>query len=388
MRVAIDATCAWNRRGFGRFTVELLHALARLGAPHRFTLLVDREPEPGLLPDGWDVVNAAPRRTVTASAVAGGRRSLRDLWAFTRAAHRLAPDVLFYPAVYSFFPAPPGTPAVVCFHDTIAESLPDLIFPDRISRWSWNAKVRLALLQATRLMTVSESSRQALAARFRLDPAGIDLVTEGPGRAFRDPPDAASVAACLARLGVPAHRPYLLHVGGLSPHKNLARLLQAVTLLGERADVSLVLTGDEGADGFLAEAQRLKEMAANDPRLRDRCVFTGYVSDPDLVALYAGAAALVFPSLGEGFGLPAVEAMACGVPVLASREGSLPEVVGDAGLAFDARDPAHMAAVMQRLLGAPDLRRDLAHRARARSRLFTWERAAEMALASLERAVG
>jgi len=386
MRVAIDATCAWNRRGFGRFTVELLAALARRTEAHQFVLLVDRPPEPGLLPAGWEVVNVAPRRTVTSSAVAGGRRSVADMAAFTRAAWRLRPDVLFYPAVYSFFPVPPRTRAVVCFHDTIAESHPDLIFPDRWSRWSWAAKVRLALWQATRLMTVSEASRRALVERFRLDPKRVDLVTEGPGADFRPQADATARAATLQRLGVSPARPYLLHVGGLSPHKNLARLLAALSLLPAHLDATLVLAGDEKADGFLGEAERLRAMVAADPRLQGRCLFTGYVSDADLVSLYTGASALVFPSLAEGFGLPAIEAMACGVPVLASRSGSLPEVVGPAGLYFDAQDPADMAAQMARLLAAPDLRRDLAARASEQARLFSWDRAAELAMASLQRA--
>lgn len=388
MRVAIDATCAWNRRGFGRFTVEILAALARRATDHRFVLLVDRPPEPGLLPAAWEIVNVAPRQTVTGSAVAGGRRSMADMLAFTLAAWRLRPDVLFYPAVYSFFPAPPATRTVVCFHDTIAESHPGLVFPDRRSRWSWAAKVRLALWQATRLMTVSEASRTALVERFHLDPGCIDLVTEGPGAAFVPQADSRARTAALQRLGIPTARPYLLHVGGLSPHKNLARLIEAMTLLPDGADATLVLTGDEGADGFLQEARRLRALVAADPRLAGRCLFTGFVSDADLVSLYTGALALVFPSLAEGFGLPAVEAMACGVPVLASRAGSLPEVVGPAGLYFDARDPADMAAQIGRLLAAPDLRRALAVRAAERARFFSWDRAAELALESLERAAG
>jgi glycosyltransferase involved in cell wall biosynthesis len=146
------------------------------------------------------------------------------------------------------------------------------------------------------------------------------------------------------------------------------------------------MVGDLAADGFLANAGELRAKIDADPALRARAVFTGYVSDDDLVALYNGAVALVLPSLLEGFGLPAVEAMACGTPVLASRVGSLPEVVGDAGLLFDPQSAEEMAAAIRSVVDDPGLRGDLARRASDRARRFTWERAADLAMRSLERA--
>ncbi len=388
MRIAIDTTCVWNRRGFGRFTVELLRALVARHPEHDYVLLVDREPARGELPEACAIVNASPERTVNRSAVAKGRRSLADMLRFTRAARRTKPDVLFFPAVYSFFPVAPGTRTVVCFHDTIAEDHPELVFPDRAGRWAWKAKMRLALWQATRVMTISEASRRSLATLYGLSEERIDLVTEGPSPSFLAPSSPEAVRATLERLGLPGDRPLLLHVGGMSPHKNLTTLLEAAAILLRRHAAYLVLVGDPEADGFHANAAELRARIASDERLRDNVRFTGFVSDADLVHLYRGALALVFPSLAEGFGLPAVEAMACGLPVLASRAGSLPEVVGDAGLLFDPRDARGMAESIERILVDDGLRRELSRRARERVRLFTWERAADLALASFRRAIG
>jgi glycosyltransferase involved in cell wall biosynthesis len=190
----------------------------------------------------------------------------------------------------------------------------------------------------------------------------------------------------LQRTEVPRDRRYLLHVGAISPHKNLLALLNAMALALDTHDATLVLVGDLDADGFLANFAELERKVSATPRLQTNCVFTGRVSDDDLVSLYNAAWALVFPSLSEGFGLPAVEAMACGVPVLASRAGSLPEVVGPAGLYFDPTDVEDMAAQIKRILSEPSLREDLARRALMRSREFSWDRAAELAFTSLEKA--
>jgi glycosyltransferase involved in cell wall biosynthesis len=353
---------------------------------HELVLLVDRDPEPGILPSGCTIINAAPRRTVTSSAVAGDRRSLRDMWAFTRAARRLNPDVFFFPAVYSFFPVPRRLPTVVCFHDTIAESFPELVFGNWRNRLAWRMKVWLALRRANRLMTVSKASRDSLATRFRVPSERIDVVTEAPSPVFQVLDDWQRIDDVLQRTEVPRDRRYLLHVGAISPHKNLLALLNAMALALDTHDATLVLVGDLDADGFLANFAELERKVSATPRLQTNCVFTGRVSDDDLVSLYNAAWALVFPSLSEGFGLPAVEAMACGVPVLASRAGSLPEVVGPAGLYFDPTDVEDMAAQIKRILSEPSLREDLARRALMRSREFSWDRAAELAFTSLEKA--
>ncbi|MBL8841461.1 MAG: glycosyltransferase family 4 protein [Planctomycetes bacterium] len=392
MRIAVDASSCFNRRGFGRFARELLCALARRQDGFDWLLLVDREQSAGDLPEplaSLPRLNAQPGRTVTDAAVAGDARRPGELLAFTRAAKQSGADLLFLPAVYSAFPLWPGTRAVVCFHDAIAERFPRMVFPDRKSEWFWRAKSWLAARQSTRVMTVSESSAHDVASAYRVARERIDVVTEGADARFAPAVDRAALAASLARLAIPPERPYFLFVGGISPHKNLATLLAAFArLLAGGDDATLVLVGDPQADGFLASAAPLQRQIAADARLAARVQWTGFVRDADLVPLYQGAHALVLPSLLEGFGLPALEAMSCATPVVASDAGSLPEVVGDGGLYHAPLDATALEQALRALLREPHRRAQLAERALARSKRFSWERGAELAAACFRRALG
>jgi len=386
MRIAIDATSALNLRGYGRFTRQLLETLVARNGQDEFVFLVDQTPGEDDLPHGCEIINAKPSRTVVESAVSGSRRSLADMFAFTKATRRCKPDVFFCPTIYSYFPLPLRLRSVVCFHDTIAEDFPELIFDRALERRAWQAKVWLALRQATRIMTVSESSRLSLMQQFDLKGSQIDVVTEGPSPLFTEIVSPAACQAALEDLGL-GSQPYLLFVGGISPHKNLSTLLDAMDLVLENHDVQLVMVGDPLASGFLANCSELQAKIDASESLKSHCTFTGFVPDATLVALYSRAQALMFPSLGEGFGLPAVEAMSQGVPVLASSAGSLQEIVGDAGLYYPPLDAAEMARKINTFLSDPTLQSTLRERALKRVKRFTWERAADLAMESLNRAV-
>ena len=172
----------------------------------------------------------------------------------------------------------------------------------------------------------------------------------------------------------------------MNRHKNLLGLLKALPeVIAGRPEIHLAIVGDTSGKGFWDNVPELKAFVAAHPPLDRQVHFTGYISDPELVELLSGAAALVFPSLWEGFGLPAVEAMSCGVPVLASGRSSLPEVIGEAGLFFEPEDPADIAHCLLRFLNDPALRRRLAEAAVARAGTFSWERAAELAEDSFRR---
>ncbi len=390
MRIGIDASTWSNTRGFGRFTRELVGAMLQQRSGHEFVLFFDHDAPPGL--DATTVrVNAG--RSVTEAAVADGSRSAPDLLRFTLAAARARLDVMFYPAVYSWFPCPPRLPNVLTLHDAIAEHFPQMVFPQRRARLFWNLKVRLACMQASRYLTVSESARREIVAYMKLDPARIDLTTEGPKPGFGPLESAARTEAVRVgirdQLELPCSSRYFCYVGGFAPHKNVVGLVNAFSRLDSvrHADVHLLLVGDRASQGFSSNIDVLDRAIAASKGLSGRVHFTGFVSDALLADIYATSIALVIPSFSEGFGLPAIEAMACGTPVVASTQGSLPEVVGTAGVLVDPSDVAQIAAAMDRLARDQRFADELSARALSRAALFNWHEAATLALAAIERCV-
>lgn len=390
MRIGIDATCWWSRRGFGRFTRGLLGAMFNAPAGHEFVLFLDRPPEPEMLRPGVSIVQVNVSRTVTASAVAGGSRSLSDIHAFKRAVATQSLDVMFFPAVYSWFPVKRGLPVVVTLHDAIAERFPELVFPDLKGRMLWALKMRLACWQATRFITVSHAAKREIVEFLRLDPNQIDVLTEAADSMFQAAANPEQLSEARARAGLAEDGRMIVYVGGLAPHKNIAGFMRAFAQIANHPgveDLHLVLIGDVDGDGFHSHYRELNEQRLKDHRLAGRVHFTGFVADEDLVTLIAGSVALCLPSFSEGFGLPTIEAMACGIPVLASSAGSLPEVVGDAGLLFDPHDVAAMSAAIIEISTNAGLRSELQKRALQRSSQFSWAAAAAMVLPVLQAAV-
>jgi glycosyltransferase involved in cell wall biosynthesis len=358
---------------------------------HEFFLFLDRSPEPEMLVPGINVIQVNVSRPVTEAAVAEGSRSLLDVWSFTRAVSSQSLDVMFFPAVYSWFPVAPGLPGVVTLHDAIAERFPALVFPHRKGRLLWSLKMRLARWQANRIMTVSDAAKREIIEYLRIRPGIIDVVSEAADAHFSPVSDAAVRAAARRRAGLPADARMILYVGGLAPHKNIPGLLNGLAQAVEKEgteDVHLALIGDIEGDGFHSHYRELQQMVNGNTRLTTRVHFTGYVSDEDLAALYSDSLALCLPSFSEGFGLPAIEAMACGVPVLASSAGSVPEVVGEAGLYFDPSSVEQIADAIYRMATEAGTLARLGEKASERAALFTWSRAAQLAYSSLESAAG
>jgi glycosyltransferase involved in cell wall biosynthesis len=384
VRLGIDA-CSWsNRRGFGRFTRELLAHMVAEAGPHEITLIVDRATA-----DEWDLPRSVRLDVVATTAQpsraasARGSRSPADVWRLARAAGRHAFDVFFFPAVYSFYPLLRRVPSVITFHDAIADRHGDLVFPGRWPRLLWGAKTWMARRQADRILTVSESARADIVRCF--GGAGkVRVIAEAAGPQFRVSDDLEARVGVRARYGLPTEGPLLLHVGGLSPHKNLSRLLLALEALARpEYPWHLALVGNDTAEGFHSEVAALRQIVRRSA-LQGRVTLTGEVPDVDLVLLYNAATALVLPSLAEGFGLPAVEAMACGLPVAASRRGSLPEVLGPAAAYFDPLSAAEMTAAILGLLTDPPLRERLSQEGLQRARTFSWRAAARETLGVCE----
>jgi glycosyltransferase involved in cell wall biosynthesis len=382
MRIGIDGACLSNRRGFGRFARQVVEALAEARSGHEFVVFVDRPSlEHVSIPDGMETVAVDVSMAPSRAASATGRRRVGDMLAMARAVAKARLDVIYFPASYSFFPVWNAGRVVVTMHDTLALAHPEWVFPNWRGKMAWRAKEQTAALWADRIVTVSEAARRDLVAWFRLPEDRVRVVSEGPDAIFKPEDPGPASDAVLQRYGIELGSRYLLYVGGLSPHKNLPRLIEAFAE-GATDDARLILVGDLG-DVFHTHVPELRQ-AVKRFSLGDRAHFTGFVPDDDLAHLYRRAYALVQPSLMEGFGLPPVEAMACGTPVLSSTSGSLPEVVGDAGLYFEPTSIDGMADAIFALLNNPPERDRLAALALVRAGRFTWASAARSLLECFE----
>jgi glycosyltransferase involved in cell wall biosynthesis len=258
---------------------------------------------------------------------------------------------------------------VVTIHDVLFQAGPDLI--SRTARaYAW-IMIRLALRRANRIITVSRFVRQEIIRFWPEVAAKIVAVPSGVGKQFQPMRDAATLADLRARYELPPS--FLLYVGTTKRHKNLSTLIKAYALLPHalRIRYALVLVCKE--DPRTAEIADLISALGLNSQVLWRCV----VRDQDLPGLYSLATAFVLPSLSEGFGLPILEAMACGTPTLAARVAALPEVGGDASFYVDPTEPPDMAESLRRLLEDPDLREELSERGLARAEQFTWEQTAK-----------
>ena len=386
LHVCIDATSWANDRGFGRFTREIVTALLERDEGFRYTLLFDQLPE-GELPPGATVRSASTSRGLNQAAVGSSARSPAYFVKMGRLARSVDYDVFFFPTLYSYFPLLQRKPCVVCYHDATAERFPELLFPTKANHWLWRAKTALAHTQTTRAMTVSGTSAADLETIHKFAREKIDIVTEAADEAFRVIDDPSLRERVRNRHGIPRDARLLVHVGGMNAHKNILGLLKAMPqVIAAQPSTHLAIVGDTSGKGFWDNVDELKAFVADTDPLPAHVHFTGYISDPELAELLNASDALVFPSLWEGFGLPAVEAMACGIPTLASsRGGSLPEIVGDAGLLFEPEDPDAIASCIVGFLQDEALQARLARNAVDRSRLFSWSRGAELAEQSFRR---
>ena len=389
MKIGIDA-CTWvNRRGYGRFTRGLVQAMVNACPQHDFTLEVDSTmARDASFParTHLHVVQTSERQATAASA--DGSRRPADLLRMGRAIGALDVDVFLFPTSFSYVPVFGRTPVVTVFHDATAEMHPALIFPRALPRLLWTIKSQLARRQSRRIVTVSENARAQIAHVFGMPVGEIDVVSEGADPIFQPDSDSAAEATNVrVQYGLPAAGALLLYVGGLSPHKNIDGLLRAVAALPPSLSPwHLAIVGDVANDTFLTCAHALQAQARA-PGLAGHVSFTGFVPDDQLAALYRASTVLVLPSFSEGFGLPVLEAMACGVPVAVSNRFSLPEIVGDAGVLFDPDSAPDITQALSRVLGDADLRAMMRTKGLQRADAYSWRRGAERMAQLLERVV-
>ncbi len=392
LHIGVDGNCWANRRGYGRYTRELLTTLLAVDRRNQYSFFLDAATAAQCddLPAAAQQVVARTQQSAVEAASATGSRSLRDLWAMRGAVAQQAAglDLFYFTSVYTYFPVPPRVPVLVTIHDTIPERFPHLTFSSPRTRLMWTLKTRYAVRQATAagrpgaIATVSETAKRAIVAHFGVAADRVVVIPDAVGCGFGPLPAEAVSKEVLRQYGITGGGRFILYVGGLSPHKNLPALLEAFAALvaeGAWPDVQLVLVGDYTGDSFLSGYDALRRAAAA-PALQGRVRFTGFVPDEDLVHIYNAAVALVLPSFDEGFGLPAVEAMACGTPVIASCAGALPEVVGEAGLSFDPHSPRELRACLEEVLTNDSTRLALRERGLRRASEFSWEKSATIAL--------
>jgi glycosyltransferase involved in cell wall biosynthesis len=385
MRIGVDATCWSNRRGYGRFTRSLLTAALALDRLNRYVFFVDEDSKEFPLPQGGEIVRVATHRPTIQAAAADGRRSLKDLWAIRRAMDGEQVDLFFFPSVYSYVPLLNPAPKLVTIHDAIPELYPELVFPTWRSRFFWNMKVKLSCAQARLVLTVSDYSARHLAEKLKIPSSQLRIVNEAGDPAFRplERPDGSDL---LARLGLPAGARLLVYVGGFSPHKNLQLLVDVFGELRARPsfdDLRLVLAGDYESDTFYSCYQQVRERVERSG-LRERVVFAGHLGDEELVVLLNLAHALALPSFVEGFGLPAVEAAACGTPAVVTTRSPLPELLGEGVIAVDPNDRAGWITALARVLCDAPLRSRMRQAALAAAGRLSWMRSAEQLLEIFE----
>jgi glycosyltransferase involved in cell wall biosynthesis len=350
MRVLLDCRMAsWT--GIGRYSTGLARELAKMDGLEIVQVIEEGSTAP--VPDA---------ETVTARSHAFYPTGGLELGRIVATAK---PDLVH--CLHVPTPIPVRHPLAVTIHDLMPLRVPEVMpsFVRRTAyRW-WNAR---AASVAGVLLANSQATATDIRAFFPRANARVRVVLHAADD-FAD----GEVAALPAELA--AGGPYLLSMGNTKPHKDLPTLLRAFAQLDvRRPDLRLLLVGRD-EPGYAAS------VLGDTPAAR-RVTFTGHVDDATLRALYAGAEAFVFPSRYEGFGLPPLEAMASGVPVVCSDAASLPEVVGDAALLFDAGDVTAAAGAILRLLDDPALRASLVAAGHARAALFTWERTAEQTMAA------
>ena len=351
-----------EREGIAWSITHLLRHMLELGAEHTFTLFTNLPAESVRAEFG----NAANLRVVSF------RMPNYTMWEqvglpLALVGRRL--DVFHSPLGLPLLCRPAG---VTTIHD-----LCFLTHRATFTRRMWlyfRIFLPLSVRRARIVLTVSQTSRQALIDLMHVEPEKIRVIPNGVADGFQPPTDEARLCRVRARYALPPA--FILYVGTLEPRKNVLRLLHACQRLWSAGAVphKLVIAGRQGwlfrdVLDFVREAG-----------LHDRVVFTGYVAPADLPALYATATLLVYPSLCEGFGLPPLEAMACGTPVVGSNCSALPEILGEAARLVDPLDVSTLAETIRSVLGDDRLRETLRTRGLERARRYRWETSARQTL--------
>ena len=370
MRIAIDAHSVGTRLGGNEsYATNLIEALAEIDSVNQYTVFVTRREARDRFSNRWP--NFQVRATLPHTPF------IRIPLILSAELRRNRVDVL-----HVQFTAPPFSPCpvVVSIHDLSFEHLPQTF--KRRSRMQLRMTVRRSARSAAQVIALSEHTRTDLINTYNLHPEKVTVVPLAAPARFGPVGDDNELQRVRQTYGIDGD--YILSVGSIQPRKNLRRLIEAYSLLrhakpeGKLPQLVLV-----GKNAWLYE-ETLRSL--EDRNIGASIILTGYVPESDLPALYSGALCFVYPSYFEGFGLPPLEAMKCGAPVIVGNRTSLPEVVGDAALMIDPLDVNAIAAAIQKVMMDSNFRSELRVKGLERAKVFDWKETARKTLAVYEKA--
>lgn len=383
MRIGIDARFLTHPQmgGFKTYSENLIAALARIDTENEYILYLDRPPDrQAKLPE---LPNFNNRVVPGLLPVIG--MPWREQVGLARQVSKDKVDLLHSPSLTA--PLRLSCPLVVTIHDMI------WLFPEKFSRaksrsiqrklmeWYYRFVPKSAAQHASTILTVSQAAKESIVQHLGVTPEHVLVTHEAASHIYGPVDDITKIEAIRSKYHLPTE--FILAIGSADPRKNLSRLVQAYALLPitlrERYKLVIVWTHHLLAADLAEQIKKLE--------LDNQIQFVKQVSNEDLVLLYNAASLFVFPSLYEGFGLPLLEAMACGTPVIAANNSSIPEIVGDAAVLFEAEDVNTLAVVMDQVLMDQSLQRCLAQKGLERASNFSWEKCAHQTLAGYQQAL-
>lgn len=365
MRIGIDARMYSSQfTGIGRYVYELVQHLAQTDKENEYVLFMN-SPEF----ESFELPNARFSKVLVKAKHYSLAEQTRYWWALRRAKLDLMHFTHFNaPLLYR-------RPSIVTIHDLTLSFFPGKKMNSSFARFAYNLVLKNSVAHASKVISVSENTKADLVKLLDTPLGKIEVVYEGVSGQFGPREDKEVVREMVKKYTIT--KDYLLYTGVWRGHKNLVNLLRAFRILknDESFEGQLVITGEE--DPYYPEVKRtVKELD-----LEHDVIFAGMVPEEELVALYQAASLYVFPSLYEGFGLPVLEAMRCGTPVIASKSSCIPEICGeDNALFFDPYDPDDMANSIRKAWMDPGLQKDLRDRGLRHSRKFSWEDMAQRTL--------
>lgn len=356
MKIAIDVqTTLGQPTGFGFYVSNLVNYLQKQNTPHTFELIEPQSSQDFSTP----------------------QRLIWDQFRFPAIAKNKKVDLIHQPcfsAPFSF-----SGPVVITIHDIIS-----LLFPENIpfaSRMFYSKWMPFSYSKATKIITISESTKNDIVRVLRIPEEKITVIPLAVDDKFRKPAKNNEVKEVAKKYNI--KNDYILHIGTLEPRKNLGFLIDVFSEVIQSTtsrDLSLVITGKKGwyYEDLFDKVRKLN--------LEGKVIFTGYIDEADKPALYKGAKIFAFPSIYEGFGLPPLEAMASGIPVISSNTSSMGEVVGEAGILLSPKDQKEWVKAIRKVNETPQLRLEMVGKNKEQVRKFSWEKTAQKTIEVYEEA--